>query len=101
MFPRISRRSTVSHVAYLLTVLLVAFFTALSCVFLLSQAARNAPNRGFVRNFNAVVIGAAYVILVGGIGCNVSGCFLIEKGVGCALARSVAGVLPEAADRGA
>ncbi|EJF66631.1 hypothetical protein BD309DRAFT_853940 [Dichomitus squalens] len=64
MFPRISRRSTVSLAAYLLIVLLVAFFVAISCVFLLSQAARTAPNRGFVQNFNAVVIGAAYVILL-------------------------------------
>ncbi|PIL32036.1 hypothetical protein GSI_06740 [Ganoderma sinense ZZ0214-1] len=64
MFPQFSRRSTVSQVVYLLIVLLTSFFVAISCVLLLSQAARTAPNRSFIQNFNAVVIGAAYVILL-------------------------------------
>ena len=65
MFPQFSRRSTVSQVVYLLIVLLTSFFVAISCALLLSQAARTAPNRSFIQNFNAVLIGAAYVILVG------------------------------------
>lgn len=64
MFPRVSRRSTVSQICYAILVLITTFFVAISCIFLLSQAARTAPNRSFVKNVNAVVIGAAYVILV-------------------------------------
>ncbi|KAH9898476.1 hypothetical protein C8Q73DRAFT_788656 [Cubamyces lactineus] len=64
MFPRVSRRSTVSQICYAILVLITTFFVAISCIFLLSQAARTAPNRSFVKNINAVVIGAAYVILL-------------------------------------
>ncbi|KAI0662747.1 hypothetical protein C8Q70DRAFT_1043112 [Cubamyces menziesii] len=64
MFPRVSRRSTVSQICYAILVLITTFFVAISCIFLLSQAARTAPNRSFVKNVNAVVIGAAYVILL-------------------------------------
>lgn len=65
MFTQFFGRSTVSQVIYLLLILLTSFFVAISCALLLSQAARTAPNRSFIQNFNAVVIGAAYVILVG------------------------------------
>lgn len=64
MFPRISRRSTVSQICYAILVLITTFFTAISCTLLLSQAVRTAPNRSYVKNVNAVVIGAAYVIMV-------------------------------------
>ncbi|KAI8995558.1 hypothetical protein BD414DRAFT_534711 [Trametes punicea] len=64
MFPRISRRSTVSQISYVLLVLITTFFVAISCALLLSQAVRTAPHRSFVKNINAVVIGAAYVILL-------------------------------------
>ena len=65
MFPRLLLRTTVSQLCYVLIVLITAFFVTISCALLLSQAARTAPNRSFIQNFNAVVIGAAYVILVG------------------------------------
>ncbi|OSD03507.1 hypothetical protein PYCCODRAFT_1434405 [Trametes coccinea BRFM310] len=64
MFPHISRRSTVSQICYAILVLITTFFVAISCALLLSQAVRTAPNRSFVRNVDAVVIGAAYVILL-------------------------------------
>ena len=64
MFSRLFRRSTVSTLCYGILVLITTFFVAISCAFLLSQAARTAPNRGFIKNINAVVIGAAYVLVV-------------------------------------
>jgi hypothetical protein len=44
----------------------VAAFCAalLSCLALLSQAVRTAPGQTWKNNFNALVIGASYVILV-------------------------------------
>ncbi|KAI0724476.1 hypothetical protein C8T65DRAFT_734097 [Cerioporus squamosus] len=64
MFSRLTRRSTVSTLCYVALVLITTFFVAISCALLLSQAARTAPNRSFVKNFNAVVIGAAYVLVL-------------------------------------
>ncbi|KAH9857843.1 hypothetical protein C2E23DRAFT_801771 [Lenzites betulinus] len=64
MFPRIFRRSTLSPICYAAIVLVTTFFAAISCAFLLSQAVRTAPNRSFVKNVNAVVIGAAYVFML-------------------------------------
>ncbi|KAI0639330.1 hypothetical protein C8Q77DRAFT_53763 [Trametes polyzona] len=64
MFPRISRRSTVSQICYAAIVLITTFFVAISCALLLSQAVRTAPNRSFVKNVNAVIIGAAYVFML-------------------------------------
>ncbi|KAI0778109.1 hypothetical protein BD413DRAFT_600933 [Trametes elegans] len=64
MFPRFSRRSTVSQACYVLIVLITTFFVAISCALLLSQAVRTAPNRSIKKNVNAVVIGAAYVIVL-------------------------------------
>ena len=64
MFSRVARWSTVSHIIYVLLVLLTAVFVAVSSAFLLSQAVRTEPNRSFVRNPNVVVIGGAYVVVV-------------------------------------
>ncbi len=64
MFSRLTRRSTVSTLCYAILVLITTFFVAISCALLLSQAARTAPNGSFIENFNAVVIGAAYVLVV-------------------------------------
>ena len=47
-----------------LVVLVLTFFIGLSCASLLSQAVRTSPSRNWTRNFNAVVIGAAYAIVV-------------------------------------
>ena len=57
-------KSTLSGLAYVVLVLLLTFFIGLSCAFLLSQAVRTSPSRNWTRNFNAVVIGAAYAIVV-------------------------------------
>ena len=58
------RASTISGIAYLVLVLVLTFFIGLSCALLLSQAVRNSPTRTWTKNFNAVVIGAAYAIVV-------------------------------------
>ncbi|GJE86049.1 hypothetical protein PsYK624_021290 [Phanerochaete sordida] len=57
-------RSTLSGVAYITLVLVLTFFIGLSCASLLSQAVRTSPSRNWTRNFNAVVIGAAYAIVL-------------------------------------
>ena len=51
-------------VVALVLVLVLTFFIGLSCALLLSQAVRNSPTRNWTKNFNAVVIGAAYAIVV-------------------------------------
>ena len=55
---------TVSGLSYVVLVLATTFVVCLSCALLLSQAVRTAPNRGWTQNFNAIVIGAAYVLVV-------------------------------------
>ncbi|KAI0348612.1 hypothetical protein BDW22DRAFT_1319711 [Trametopsis cervina] len=57
------RATTLSGIAYLVVVLVLTFFVGLSCALLLSQAVRNSPTRNWTKNFNAVVIGAAYAIV--------------------------------------
>ena len=64
MFSRLLLRTTVSQLCYVLVVLITAFFVTISCALLLSQAIRNAPNSSFVNNVNAVIIGAAYFLVV-------------------------------------
>ena len=58
------KASTISGLAYIALVLVLTFFIGLSCALLLSQAVRTSPGRNWTRNFNAVVIGAAYAIVV-------------------------------------
>ncbi|KAK2461777.1 hypothetical protein APHAL10511_006240 [Amanita phalloides] len=62
----LSRRvlGTMSNVSYALLVLTITTAAALSCTAILSQAVRTAPNRSWSRNLNAVVIGAAYVVVL-------------------------------------
>ncbi|CAL1695991.1 unnamed protein product [Somion occarium] len=55
--------ATVSGILYVLLVLVTTFFVGLSCAALLSQAVRTSPNRSWIRNVNAVVIGAAYAVV--------------------------------------
>jgi hypothetical protein len=57
-------RSTVAEVAYVLVIIITAGFFTISCVVLLSQAVRTAPNRSWAQNFNALIIGTSYVIVV-------------------------------------
>lgn len=56
--------ATLSVFFYAVNVLVTTFFVCLSCVALLSQAVRTSPHRSWNHNFNAVVIGAAYAIVV-------------------------------------
>jgi hypothetical protein len=60
--PRVLR--TVSESAYVLLVLLTVVATGLSCAAILSQAVRTSPTRSWTENFNALVVGASYIILV-------------------------------------
>ncbi|KAI0704881.1 hypothetical protein BC835DRAFT_1403831 [Cytidiella melzeri] len=57
------KASTIAGIAYIALVLVLSVFVGLSCALLLSQAVRNSPTRNWTRNFNAVVIGAAYAIV--------------------------------------
>lgn len=63
-------KSTLSGIAYVALVLVLTFFVGLSCAILLSQAVRTSPNRNWTKNFNAVVVGAAYAIVVCGTACE-------------------------------
>lgn len=51
-------------ISYLVLVLLTAVVIAASAAFFLSQAVRSSPHRSWKNNFDAVVIGAAYAIVV-------------------------------------
>ncbi|KAE9410897.1 hypothetical protein BT96DRAFT_912313 [Gymnopus androsaceus JB14] len=53
-----------SSLSYTLLILGTACAALLSCVALLSQAVRTAPSRSWKNNFNALVIGASYVVLL-------------------------------------
>ncbi len=65
-----------TRLLYLLVVIALSLLLLLSCVFLLSQAVRTSPSRNWTRNFNALVIGAAYTFVV----CLLS-CPYVEKDV--------------------
>ncbi|KAH7924866.1 hypothetical protein BV22DRAFT_1090072 [Leucogyrophana mollusca] len=54
----------ISETCYVVLVLITVCFFAISCVALLSQAVRNAPNRSWTNNWDAVSIGATYVIVL-------------------------------------
>ncbi|KDQ63811.1 hypothetical protein JAAARDRAFT_29858 [Jaapia argillacea MUCL 33604] len=58
------RETTISEACYLLVVLITACVLAVSCIAILSQAVRNAPNRSWVENANAVVVGGSYVVVL-------------------------------------
>lgn len=64
MFSKSRGTSAVFFLIYALVVLLTVFFAAVSCALLLSQAVRTDRRRTWKKNFDAVVIGAAYVIVV-------------------------------------
>lgn len=71
--PKFAR--TISETSYAVLVLLIVVASVLSCAALLSQAVRNSPSRNWTKNFNALVIGASYVIVV-----SYKGKFCIEEG---------------------
>ncbi|KAJ3933609.1 MAG: hypothetical protein NXY57DRAFT_1117506 [Lentinula lateritia] len=52
------------QISYISLVLGTFCATLLSCVALLSQAVRTAPNRSWNKNFNALIIGASYIVLL-------------------------------------
>ncbi|KAJ6574817.1 hypothetical protein B0H19DRAFT_935362 [Mycena capillaripes] len=54
-----------SNLSYGILIIITIIMTGLSCVALLAQAVRNSPTRSWTRNFNALVIGSSYgVVLV-------------------------------------
>ncbi|KAF9015339.1 hypothetical protein BDQ17DRAFT_1340877 [Cyathus striatus] len=55
---------TLSELSYGFLVLVTAVATGLSCTALLSQSVRTSPNKSWANNFNAVVIGASYIIVL-------------------------------------
>ncbi|KZT06895.1 uncharacterized protein LAESUDRAFT_699815 [Laetiporus sulphureus 93-53] len=63
MFSKSRGVSTIFAVLYVALVLVTTFFAAVSCALLLSQAVRTDPHRSWNDNWNAVVIGAAYVLV--------------------------------------
>src|SRR6266700_4198639 len=60
--PRVLR--TVSEGAYVSFVLIAIVATGLSCAAIISQAVRTSPEQSWEKNFNALVIGASYIILL-------------------------------------
>lgn len=57
-------RTWTSEVCYALLVLVTVCFFALSCVALLSQAVRTSHNGSWENNWDAVIIGATYFLVV-------------------------------------
>ncbi|KAF9443711.1 hypothetical protein P691DRAFT_808452 [Macrolepiota fuliginosa MF-IS2] len=55
---------TISETSYALLVLLLGVATGLSCTALLSQAVRTSPTQNWRKNFNALVIGASYIVVL-------------------------------------
>src|ERR1700761_6742985 len=53
-----------SDLSYGFLIIITVVFTGLSCVALLAQAVRHSPTRDWTNNFNALVIGASYAIVV-------------------------------------
>jgi len=56
---------TVSTLGYLTLTLITTAFVCLSCASLLVQAIRTSPSQSIKNNWNVVIIGAAYVLVVG------------------------------------
>lgn len=60
--PRVLR--TLSEAAYAFLVIITIVASGLSCAAILSQAVRTSPTESWDRNFNALIVGASYVVLV-------------------------------------
>ncbi|KII93429.1 hypothetical protein PLICRDRAFT_35634 [Plicaturopsis crispa FD-325 SS-3] len=63
MFSR-RARSLLSSLSHLVLLLATICLAVLSCATLLSQAVRTDPHRSWKKNYNALIIGAAYAIFV-------------------------------------
>ena len=63
MFPSLVLR-TFAETSYLFLVLLLIVATGLSCAALLAQAVRTSPTQSWIGNYNALVIGASYLLVV-------------------------------------
>ncbi|KAJ6604355.1 hypothetical protein DFH09DRAFT_1242369 [Mycena vulgaris] len=53
-----------SNISYVFLVVVTIIATGLSCVALLAQAVRHSADRSWKRNFNALVIGASYAVVL-------------------------------------
>ncbi|PPQ89592.1 hypothetical protein CVT25_012337 [Psilocybe cyanescens] len=62
---RVSSRvlRTASEATYAFLVLVAVVATGLSCAAIIAQAVRTSPTRSWTKNFNALVIGASYVVV--------------------------------------
>ena len=56
---------TLSETIYAFVILLIIVAAGLSSTALISQAVRTSPRQDSVKNWNALVVGASYIILVG------------------------------------
>ena len=56
--------SMLSEASHVFVLLITAGFFIISCVILLSQAVRTSPNQSWLHNYNALIIGASYVVVV-------------------------------------
>jgi len=55
---------TISTLSYLSLTLITTAFVCLSCAFLIVQAIRSSSSQSIENNWNVVIIGAAYVLVV-------------------------------------
>lgn len=55
---------TLSELSYGFTVLITLVAAGLSCAAIISQAVRTSESQSWVGNFNALIIGGSYIILV-------------------------------------
>ncbi|KAF5313275.1 hypothetical protein D9619_003031 [Psilocybe cf. subviscida] len=55
---------TISEAAYVFLILVTVILTGLSCAGIISQAVRTSPTRSWARNFNALMVGGSYVVLL-------------------------------------
>ncbi|KAF9535847.1 hypothetical protein CPB83DRAFT_842445 [Crepidotus variabilis] len=55
---------TVSEVIYALLFLIIVVAAGLSCAAIISQAVRTSSTQDWVKNFNALIVGASYIILL-------------------------------------
>lgn len=62
--PRLKLLRTFSGLLHAFTVLITVVAASLSCATIISQAVRTSDDRSWNHNFNALIIGASYVILV-------------------------------------
>ncbi|EAU92894.2 hypothetical protein CC1G_03681 [Coprinopsis cinerea okayama7 len=57
-------KRTLSQAVYIFLVLIIVVAAGLSCAAILSQAVRTSDNKSWDNNFNALIIGASYIIVL-------------------------------------